>query len=736
MKIRAHLTLILAAALVPIVIFSGLAVSSVLDSQRQTALHGLQESARAIALSVDRELAIAEAALRVLATSKQLEDGDLERFQRQAELGADRGIGAWTVLYDTDGKQLVNTSVPFGTPLPPDGSRERVAAVLAQQKTVVSNLLMAPQIDQRVTTLEMPIVTAKGERYVLAERFGPRFFSGVFTESKAPADWTMAVIDSRGHFITRSRDNANKTGMPARPELVAAARATERGYIRHQTWENVDSYDVFTHSEMSGWTVAVAAPVASVHAGVRKAMQIAAVGMVAALLLAITVAAWFSRQLVQAIDAADRAARALIKGDPITKVDSGVAEINRLNLSLQNAGELLTDERASRQQAELERERLLGNEQAARAGAEAANLGKDKFMAMLGHELRNPLSAISSAIALTRSGKVSEETRAHAEGVIERQSAHLNHIVNDLLEHSRVTLGKIRINLAPVDLATVVCSCVDALRSTRRNDAIKLHVSVEPAWIDGDVPRIEQIVSNLVGNALKFTRKGGRVDVAVRARAEDGQALLIVRDNGIGIAEALKAHLFEPFVQGAARLNHAQGGLGIGLNLVRQLVELHGGTIEVFSAGEDTGSTFTVHFPLRAAPPEASSPSVAATAVVSGTVLLVEDNDDAREMMTALLESQGLQVVAAATGAEGLRLAREQRPAFGIIDVGLPDMNGYQVAAQLRADETTRHMRLIALTGYGQEEDVRQALAQGFDVHFAKPVTLEHLMAAMGAAPG
>jgi signal transduction histidine kinase len=735
MKIRAHLSLILAAALVPIVVFSGMAVNLVLDAEKVAALNGLQETARATALSVDRELASAEAALRVLATSKNLDDDDLSGFYLQAK-AADRGVGAWTVLFDAEGRQLVNTAVPFGTALPQNDARERIASVFATQKTLVSDLQTTPLMKQPVTTLNIPVVTASGKHFMLAETFGANYFFRVFMESKTAPEWTMAVIDRSGRFITRSRATNTMGGRPARPELVAAARAADRGYLRHLTWENVDSYDVFTHSKLSGWTIAIAAPAVSVDAAATNALRIAVGGMVAALLLAIAVAAWFSRQLVQAIDAADHAARALVKGDPPQPIDSSVEEINRLSHSLQNAGELLAAERVSRHLAELERERLLGNEQQARAGAEAANLGKDKFMAMLGHELRNPLSAISGAIALARSGKATPKMRTHAEEVIERQSAHLNHIVNDLLEHSRVTLGKIRINLTPVDLAVVVVGCMDALRSTRRNDTVKLHVSVEPAWIDGDFPRIEQIVNNLIGNALKFTRDGGRIEVGVRARTEEGVAMLIVRDSGIGISEALMAHLFEPFVQGEARLNHVQGGLGIGLNLVRQLVELHGGAIEVCSEGEERGATFTVRFPLCAAPPEGSSVSRRASPVMDGTVLLIEDNDDAREMMSALLDAQGLNVLEAATGLEGVRLAREHRPAYAVVDVGLPDISGYEVASQLRADNATRGMRLIALTGYGQADDVRKALEHGFDAHFAKPVMIEQLLAAMGAPHG
>ena len=732
MKIRAHLTLVLAAALVPIVLFSGLAVNLVLDAERKAALNGLQETARATALSVDRELAAAEAALRVLATSKYLDDGNFEGFYGQAKT-AERGAGAWIVVFDADGHQMINTLIKAGTPLPRLEPQQGIAQVLAANKTVVSDLVPGPVAKRQVTSVGVPVLTRSGKRYVLAEVFSGEFFGAAFLESKTPNDWTMAILDSRGRFIARSRGGPAMVGAPARPELVEAARQAARGIVRHKTWENVDSYDVFTHSAMSGWTIAVAAPASTVDAAARHALQIAIGGLLAAILLAVGMVAWFSRQLVQAIDGADRSARSLIKGDMSVAIDSAVDEINQLSRSLKHAGELLAAERASRHLAELERERLLGNEQQARAGAEAANLGKDKFMAMLGHELRNPLSAISGAIALTRSGRASAQMRSHAEEVIERQSAHLNHIVNDLLEHSRVTLGKIRINLTPVDLAVVVCSCMDALRSTRRNDAVKLHVSVEPAWIDGDIPRIEQIVNNLVGNALKFTRDGGRIEVEVRAQG--AEAILIVRDSGIGIAEAVKAHLFEPFVQGEARLNHSQGGLGIGLNLARQLVELHGGEIEVFSEGEDTGATFTVRFPLRAAPPEVIDAQSTAMPVLAGTVLLIEDNDDAREMMSALLNSQGLQVIEAATGLEGVRMAREHRPAFAVVDIGLPDISGYEVAALLRADPATRAMRMIALTGYGQADDLRKAIEHGFDVHFAKPVMLEQLMAAMGASP-
>ena len=357
--------------------------------------------------------------------------------------------------------------------------------------------------------------------------------------------------------------------------------------------------------------------------------------------------------------------------------------------------------------------------------AERENHAKDEFLAMLGHELRNPLSAISSAAALIGLQGVSVDGVQRAKKIIERQSQHLGRIVDDLLDLSRAMSGKILLDRAPVDLAALVAGTLETFRATGRSNGYDLAHDLAGGWVEGDATRLEQIASNLIDNALKYTPSGGRIEV--RTWAENGEVVLSVRDNGVGIAAELLPHVFDVFVQGSSTLDRSQGGLGIGLSLVRRLAELHGGDIEADSKGPGAGSVFILRMP-RIEPPVQLATAAPPAADGKPNLLLIEDNEDGREMMTMMLDCYGYQVRAAEDGLRGLDAVREFRPDLALVDIGLPGIDGYEVARRLRADPDTRHIKLVALTGYGLAEDLARVMAAGFDRHLVKPVGIEQLM--------
>jgi len=375
-------------------------------------------------------------------------------------------------------------------------------------------------------------------------------------------------------------------------------------------------------------------------------------------------------------------------------------------------------------------ERLM-REIADRQAAERTSHAKDEFLAMLGHELRNPLSAISSAAALIDMPGAGLETASRARQIIGRQSQHLSRIVDDLLDLSRAMSGKILLARRPVDMASLVGACLDTFRATGRTAGYRIDVDLAPAWVDGDPTRLEQIATNLIDNALKYTPAGGSIDI--RIAAEDDEVLLTVSDTGVGIAPDLLPHVFDVFVQGSISLDRAQGGLGIGLSLVRRLVELHGGSVSATSAGGGAGSAFTIRLP-RAEPVQASAPAASAPEADSAkpAVLLIEDNEDGREMMATMLDVYGYPVLQSADGLDGVQLALAQLPTVALVDIGLPGIDGYEVARRLRANPQTQAMRLIALTGYGLAEDQRRVLEAGFDMHLVKPVDIAQLLGALG----
>jgi signal transduction histidine kinase len=374
----------------------------------------------------------------------------------------------------------------------------------------------------------------------------------------------------------------------------------------------------------------------------------------------------------------------------------------------------------------------LTREMEERQAAERKSHAKDEFLAMLGHELRNPLSAISSAAALIGLAGAGTDTVARARQIIQRQSQHLSRIVDDLLDLSRAMSGKILLARKPVELAALVTACLDTFKATGRTGNYALTMALAPAWVDGDPTRLEQIATNLIDNALKYTPAGGAIDISVAEDDDEGQIVLRVRDTGVGIAEELLPHVFDVFVQASTTLDRAQGGLGIGLALVRRLVELHGGSVCAISAGAGAGSVFEIRLPRAqsAAAPDHATDLVAEAGKPS--LLLIEDNDDGREMMTTMLAACGYPVCQAADGLQGVQMALAHLPDVALVDIGLPGIDGYEVARRLRKDDGTRHIKLIALTGYGLAEDQRRVLEAGFDMHLVKPVDIKLLLEAIG----
>lgn len=729
LKIRTYLTLSASAVLVPVLVFAALALNMLLNAERKAALRAVQETARATALSVDSELAAAEARLRALATSQHLSRRDLASFYWQSR-GALGNEEAWIVLFDASGQQLLNTRTDFGDPLPRRSRPEIGIETMRTGAVYVSNLLHGNVVNRPVISVEVPVPHPDGPQFVLSQAFVAEYFGRVFAQAAIPPGGVIGIFDRDGVTVARSRGAAEFVGKPTVPALISAARAADEGTLRTRSLDGVDIFGVYTRSKLSGWIVAVGVPVDHIEQAARRAVLVSGIGLLAAIAGAFVVAYLLGHRLAEAIGGAVRSASALGRGELPVETSSGVAEVDRLHMALAEAGTILRRERDSRTAAEAEREALFSSEQEARRLAEQQNKTKDEFLAMLGHELRNPLGAISNAVAIMETAGLSAESSHRAQAVISRQSQHLARIVDDLLDVSRVMSGKVFLNRQHLDLAEAVRNCVASLSGTHRIGAHALDVDVEPAWVDADPTRIEQIISNLLLNAAKYTPGAGCI--AVRVRAAEGKATLTVSDNGIGIPPQLMSQIFDVFVQGPAQLDRSQGGLGIGLALVRQLVMMHGGSVSAHSDGAGKGSVFTVQLPLATEKGNAGSLGVQPSPAGEGCrVLLVEDNEDNRQTLAAVLGIYGHTVSAAADGTSGLQAAMEDVPDVAVIDIGLPGIDGYEVARRLRASPATRGIRLVAVTGYGQQEDRDRALAAGFDVHLVKPVEPARLLEAI-----
>ncbi|HXD95304.1 MAG TPA: PAS domain S-box protein [Candidatus Acidoferrum sp.] len=379
-----------------------------------------------------------------------------------------------------------------------------------------------------------------------------------------------------------------------------------------------------------------------------------------------------------------------------------------------------------------ERKQLEAESRARGEEAEAANRAKDEFLAMLGHELRNPLGTITSAVAVLDTLGSDEATR-RLTAIIGRQTRHLGRLVDDLLDVARVTSGKIGLRTQPIDLHELTARCVDALTQAGRTREHRLTLQGAAVHVDGDTARLEQIVNNLVDNALKYTPAGGAI--AVSTAREGDEAVLRVRDTGKGIRADVLGRVFDLFVQEPQALDRSRGGLGLGLTLVKRLVELHGGSVSASSAGPGQGSEFVVRLPVLATPARGGHAPVGpapASASARRRVLIVEDSADARESLRLLLELGGHVVETSEDGPSGLAKLRAFRPEIALIDLGLPGIDGYTLARIARGQPETRGIRLVALTGYGQAEDQQRALAAGFDLHVTKPVDVAKLQAVLG----
>ncbi|WP_229263143.1 hybrid sensor histidine kinase/response regulator [Duganella dendranthematis] len=467
----------------------------------------------------------------------------------------------------------------------------------------------------------------------------------------------------------------------------------------------------YTTNSHYGWAAVVARPVGQGHDAAFQSLGMYGAGILVSLLLCFGLASLLSRRIVSAIEGLQAGAAALASGAPLVIAPSSITEIVDIGKGL---------EQAERQRSARERERtsLLDSLNLALDEARQAGRAKDEFLAVLGHELRNPLSPIVTSLDLL--DRRDEPASRKERGMMRRQVSHLRRLVDDLLDVSRITSGKFEIDAQPVNLAEVVRHAVAAAPE----QSLSLSAP-ESLWVQGDDSRLTQVLNNLLSNAARF----GSTATEVTLSKDGDNARLVVTDNGIGMSAELLARVFEPFQQAPQSLARRTGGLGLGLAIVRKIVALHGGQVTASSDGAGKGSRFEVTLPLVAAPVNAPSPAHA-----SGPgglrVLLVDDNIDAAATGAALLELMGHQVRVAHNGAGALEALRQQMPEVAILDIGLPDMDGYALARAMRQQAAGTPVRLVALTGYGQKEDVERAYAANFDLHLTKPATLADLQRA------
>ncbi len=358
----------------------------------------------------------------------------------------------------------------------------------------------------------------------------------------------------------------------------------------------------------------------------------------------------------------------------------------------------------------------------AEAEARKAVVKRDQFLAMLSHELRNPLSAIMSGVGVLDHTDADHEAVASARQIIRRQVHHMSRLLDDLLDIARITQGKIDFRKKVLDLNELIFEGVQAMQPAMeaRRQLLSVIPALGPVMVEGDPTRLLQIVENLLTNASKYTPSEGAICLELKKVADD--CVLCVRDNGRGIDPEMLVEIFDMFFQSNEAIDRSDGGMGVGLTLVRTLVEMHGGTVTAHSEGVGHGSQFEIRLPLASNPPTKSTVQHSVTAGVVNRVLVVEDNADSRNMLQTLLKLDGFQVEVAEDGQQGLDAILAQLPDVALIDIGLPELDGYEVARRVRKQLGKSVVRLVALTGYGQAKDREAVFQAGFDEHLVKPV--------------
>lgn len=726
-----RLFLITVVGLLPLAALAFTTLSQSTQRQKRELFASYQGTAQAIISTVDSELAAALSSLDALVASPRLARNDFDGLHAEArDLLTRRPNWLTVVLSDPSAQQLMNTYLPLGTPLPRGIHTESIEETVRTGEPGVGNVIYSPVLEKHAFSVRVPVKRNGETKYVLTAVMRPDGIQQILAGQRLVDNGVAVVVDRAYNVVARTLAHQEFFAKPASDGLVQLLeQGQQSGWSITNTLEEVPVYTIYYRSPRTGWSAAIGIPTAVLDAPVRRSYILLGGLVLASVLLGLVAALLVSRGITKPMRQLKRAADAVGAGKAPQPPKTSLPEINRVAAALVTAHaqleSLLKSERSAR-----------ASEHDARVIAEQASRMKDEFIAMLGHELRNPLAAVSSA-SLVLEHSIREATvdpmARNATAIIRRQTQHLSRLTEDLLEAGRVVVGRIQLDRKPADLAAIVQSTVDAFRNAHRLGDDAIAVALESVWVNADATRIDQIVTNLLGNAVKYTPAPGMIEVTLQRDGDE--AVLRVSDSGIGIEPELMPRIFDLFAQGQRALDRSQGGLGIGLTLVRRLVELHGGQVSVHSEGTGRGSEFTVRIPALDASYVPSDEEVPHD-VGSRRIAVVEDNDDVRASLKQLLQINGHEVLEASDGRSAVELILSASPDVALIDIGLPLLDGFAVARAVRADSRGAAVRLVAMTGYGSPEDVRNGRRAGFDDYLVKPIDPSILRDLIGSTIG
>ncbi|WP_225885254.1 sensor histidine kinase [Leptolyngbya sp. KIOST-1] len=583
----------MAGTLLPVVLFAGAIVYRLSYQEQAAAERRILREARNLAATVDREFSNTTRTLQALAASDQLVEGDLEGFYGDARR-VEETQATWmtVILLSPDGQQLLNTRQPLGVPLPSVNEPASLTHLVATQRPVVGDLSRGNAGKNYAFPIRVPVIQDGVLRYALTAVITPQAMATVVEEQQpVEGEWTRTILDGQGVVVTRTLNPQQFVGQRGTPSFLRRIEAASEGVYQDLSLEGMEVYVAFSRISNTPWTAAVTIPIQDIQGPARQAMGLVIGSGMALLLISGLGAYWLSRPISRSFTAAALAAEALANNEHPQLSSRSIKEVALLGRSLEVAANLL---------AERDRERAEHLERAemAKEEAERANRLKDEFLAVLSHELRTPLNPILGWASLLRDGQLSAEKTAFALETIERNAKLQTQLIDDLLDVTRIMQGKTRLTMVPVDLVAIVVAALETVRLTAEAKAIAIQTLFEPELgpVLGDSTRLQQVIWNLLSNAVKFTDSGGQVVVTVAQVGAEAQVQ--VSDTGKGIHPGFLGYVFEYFRQEDGTTTRKFGGLGLGLAIVRNLVELHGGTVVAASPGEGQGATFTVRLPL------------------------------------------------------------------------------------------------------------------------------------------
>ena len=725
MRIRAHLFVLILAALLPVLVFATIMTARFWQLQREAFEQRFLERVRALRLAADTEIESTIQTLRALAASTAANEPPFDSLRAQFEnfVATDSGWATMGIV-DASGKPVMSVFRTGSANLTLDPAT--IDEVKKRQQPVISNLVASKSPVAWTTYFAVPVIRRDALRYVLYAGVDHSAWLAFLKTYPIAERAALTLNDREGLIIARTLNDEQWVGKRSTPAFWRRVQERSEDSFRNVGLEGQAFYSAFSRSPFSGWVLGTGVPQDDVEGELRGSLLLTISGIIGTLIVASLLAAVIGRRITREINLLSDSARSMVDTNlPLRHRTLTIAEAATVLDTLEDSARLLHERQKSLNEA-------LVSEAHARAVAEHANEAKDQFLAMLGHELRNPLSAISSASAI-QAHTNDPELLGRSREIIDRQVRHLTGIVNGLLDVARIASGKVVLTKAAVDLGDVARYAVHAIQDSGRADQVQIELHLQPAVVWADETRLAQVVTNLVENAVKYTARGGLVEVRVEPEPET--VVLSVRDNGSGIAPELLPRIFDMFTQGERTLDRSQGGLGLGLTVVRSLVEQHGGSVRAKSDGPGRGSTFVVRLPRLkdvAPPPKPASPTPAAT---PRRIVVVDDNPDARIALTEQLRASGHTVETAVDGPTAVETIRSVKPDIAIVDIGLPGFDGLEVARRLRRDPEVDGVTLIALSGYGTPQDRAAALAVGFARYWVKPFEESALSALLAGAP-